>query len=63
VFDALGAGGDRLPDRSRRVRMNGYISAPIFGRLDRGAKLRFGELGDSIGLWGELTPPPAISLI
>src|SRR6202043_3818933 len=37
-------GGDRSPDRSRGIRMHGHIGAPVFGRLDRSTKLRFGEL-------------------
>ena len=39
------AGGDRLPDRTRRIRMYGHIGAPIFGSLNRGTNLRFGVLG------------------
>ena len=45
VLDALDAGGNRLSDRARRIRMHGHIGAPIVGRLNRGANLRFGVLG------------------
>ena len=45
VFDALDAGGDRLPDRARRIGVYGHIGAPILGSLDRGTNLRFGVLG------------------
>ena len=63
MLDALDARGDRLSDRTRHIRVYGYIRAPIVGGFSRGAKLRFSVLGRSIGLRGELTPPPAISLI
>src|SRR4029450_8439554 len=45
VLDALDAGGDPLPDRTRSIRVHGHIGAPIFGGLNRGANLRFSILG------------------
>ena len=45
VLDALDAGGDRLPDRTRRICVHGHIGAPIFGGLNRRTNLRFSVLG------------------
>src|SRR4051794_26052936 len=45
VFDASDAGGDRLSDRTRRIRMHGHIGAPILCRLDRGTYFHLGVLG------------------
>ena len=43
VIDAFHAGRDRALDRGRGVGMDRDIGAPVFGRLDRGAQLGFGE--------------------
>ena len=45
VLNALDTGGDRLSDRTRRIRVYSDISAPIVSRLIRSANLRLGVLG------------------
>src|SRR5262245_13261217 len=44
MFEALGAGGYRLPDGTRNIRVDGHIRAPILGGLHSGTDLRFGVL-------------------
>ena len=46
VLDAFDARLNGTPNRLRRVSVNGYIGAPVIGRLDRGAQFGFGESGN-----------------